>query len=102
MRIRFFVRCGATMVPRISRDRVIVDAAAIIAQHGRTIQIKGRGEMNSLDKIFGLATLTLALGACSSMATISAHDPGTKLLVKGRTVELPVTQNMNGTRFGNY
>lgn len=44
----------------------------------------------------------LAIGACSSMSTISAHDPGTKLLVKGKAIELPTTQSMKGTSFGNY
>ena len=42
------------------------------------------------------------LAACSSMSTISSHDPGTKLLVKGKTVDLPGTQSMKGTSFGNY
>jgi hypothetical protein len=51
----------------------------------------------------GLVAVGVALlAACSSMSTISAHDPGTKLLVKGKTVELPVTQSMKGTSFGNY
>src|SRR4051794_9933408 len=51
----------------------------------------------------GLVAVAAALlAACSSMSTISAHDPGTRLLVKGRTVELPVTQSMKGTSFGNY
>jgi hypothetical protein len=48
------------------------------------------------------AVATALLAACSSMTTISAHDPGTKLLVKGKTLDLPVTQSMKGTSFGNY
>jgi hypothetical protein len=44
----------------------------------------------------------LVIGACSSMSSISAHDPGTKLLVKGSAIELPATQSMKGTSFGNY
>ena len=48
------------------------------------------------------AVAAALLAACSSMTTISAHDPGTKLLVKGKAVELPATQSMKGTSFGNY
>ena len=48
------------------------------------------------------ATAAALLAACSSMSTITAHDPGTRLLVKGKTVDLPVTQSMKGTSFGNY
>ena len=51
----------------------------------------------------GLFAVTAALlAACSSMSTITASDPGTRLLIKGKTVDLPVTQNMKGTSFGNY
>ncbi|MHB8448266.1 MAG: hypothetical protein ACYC7G_08710 [Rudaea sp.] len=49
-----------------------------------------------------LAIVVAVLAACSSMTTISARDPGTTLLVKGKTVDLPATQNMKGTSFGNY
>lgn len=48
------------------------------------------------------AVAAALMAACSSMTTISAHDPGTKLAVKGKTLDLPVTQNMKGTSFGNY
>ncbi|HST28553.1 MAG TPA: hypothetical protein VLK26_09335 [Rudaea sp.] len=48
------------------------------------------------------AAAAALLAACSSMSTITAHDPGTRLLVKGKTVDLPVTQSMKGTSFGNY
>lgn len=51
----------------------------------------------------GLLAIAVALlAACSSMSTITAHDPGTRLLVKGKTLDLPATQNMKGTSFGNY
>jgi hypothetical protein len=49
-----------------------------------------------------LALAGAALVACSSMATITAPDAGTRLLVKGKTINLPTTQSMKGTSFGNY
>ncbi len=42
------------------------------------------------------------ISACSSMTTISSPRTGTTLALKDRTVNLPLTEKMKGTSFGNY
>jgi hypothetical protein len=44
----------------------------------------------------------LVASGCSSMSTITASNSGTKLLVKGKVFDLPATQKVKGTSFGNY
>ncbi len=49
-----------------------------------------------------LVLLVALVSACSSMTTISSPRPGTTLLLKDRSVNLPLTEKMKGTSFGNY
>ncbi len=49
-----------------------------------------------------LVLLLALLSACSSMTTISSPRAGTTLVLKDRTVNLPLTEKMKGTSFGNY
>ena len=49
-----------------------------------------------------LVVLLALVSACSSMTTISSPRAGTTLSLKERTVNLPLTEKMKGTSFGNY
>lgn len=42
------------------------------------------------------------ISACSSMASISAPDNSTTLVLRDKTLELPASQDVRGTSFGNY
>ena len=53
-------------------------------------------------KHIALAAFAAIVSACSSMTTISSPHAGTTLALKDNTVNLPVSQNMKGTSFGNY
>jgi hypothetical protein len=50
-----------------------------------------------------MLVLVLALvSACSSMTTISSPHAGTTLALKDKAVQLPLSEKMKGTSFGNY
>ena len=49
-----------------------------------------------------LVALVAILSACSSMTTISSPHAGTTLAFKDKSVNLPLTEKMKGTSFGNY
>jgi hypothetical protein len=49
-----------------------------------------------------LVALLVCVSACSSMTTISSPHAGTTLSLKDRNVNLPLTEKMKGTSFGNY
>ena len=49
-----------------------------------------------------VATLSLAIAACSSMSSISASQSGTRLMIKEKAVTLPARESIRGTSFGNY
>lgn len=53
-------------------------------------------------KTAGTLCLAAALGACSTVSTISSPTAGTRLLLQDRTLTLPARQNLRGTSFGNY
>ena len=49
-----------------------------------------------------LVVIVAIVSACSSMTTISSPRVGTTLSLKENAVNLPITQKMKGTSFGNY
>jgi hypothetical protein len=48
------------------------------------------------------AVAAVLLGACSSLSTISSTHTGTVVSVQGKRLDLPATQKLKGTSFGNY
>ena len=58
--------------------------------------------MNRQSKRVLVAVVTVVLGACSSLSTISSTHPGTIVSVQGKTLDLPAKQSLKGTSFGNY
>ena len=58
--------------------------------------------MNRLWKGSVGAIAVALLGACSSLSTISSTHSGTVVSIQARTLNLPATQNLKGTSFGNY
>lgn len=44
----------------------------------------------------------LLLSACASTTSITAHDPGTELNLRGTVLQLPAKHSLRGTSFGNY
>lgn len=46
--------------------------------------------------------LGTVVAGCSSMSTITSPQAGTHLMVKEKTMNLPSTQKLKGTSFGNY
>ena len=54
-------------------------------------------------RIAATLCLATALGACSTMSTISSPTPGTRLSLKdATTLTLPASKDLRGTSFGNY
>ncbi len=49
-----------------------------------------------------LAFCLALVSACSSMTTISSPQAGTTLVLRDRSVNLPLTEKVKGTSFGNY
>jgi hypothetical protein len=49
-----------------------------------------------------LVAILVFVSACSSVTTISSPRAGTTLSLKDESVNLPVTEKMKGTSFGNY
>lgn len=58
--------------------------------------------MTTYLKQFVLVAFVAILSACSSMTTISSPRAGTTLAFKDKAVNLPLTEKMKGTSFGNY
>jgi hypothetical protein len=45
---------------------------------------------------------TLLIGACSTLSTISSTQSGTVVSIRDKNLDLPASQNLKGTSFGNY
>jgi hypothetical protein len=58
--------------------------------------------MKPILPLYFVAIAALALGACSSMSSISSNQTGTRMMLKEKTLTLPTSQNLRGTSFGNY
>lgn len=58
--------------------------------------------MNRQSKRFFIAGVAILLGACSTLSTISSTHTGTVVSVQGKMLDLPATQNLKGSSFGNY
>jgi len=49
-----------------------------------------------------VALAAVAVGACSTVSTISSSQPGTVVSIQDKQLSLPAQQNLKGTSFGNY
>jgi len=58
--------------------------------------------MNNCIRGFAVLAAALAMGACSTMSSISSKQPGTVMSIQDKKFDLPVQQNLKGTSFGNY
>lgn len=59
-------------------------------------------KMNLRFKNILMVAGTFLIGACSTLSTISSTQSGTVVSIRDKNLDLPVTQSLKGTSFGNY